>query len=258
MSLGLFDDGKENEESLGKELPLGLIFVAIIFLLNGLYLLFLFLGSVGRHWGDMISMAIIFSYVLLAFYHIASFVGVLKRRRFALVSGSILLAYNVFSGIILFVPVAMPSIVISLIAFYLLMRNSDHFEDFGGIDRKILIGMFLLIPLYFTGWAYVANLPTPEEIYHQVSAEAIEKGDWRVCERLDLGWESECIMNFAVNKKDPELCKNVPINDDRYRCYIAIASALKDRSICDMLDDAIIEEGLKYGDNKTELCKGLV
>jgi len=248
-----------------KDLTTSLICIILLFLANALYILHFVYGDFWRYPGEVLHKVFMMMWILLALLYITSLVGILQRRRFALYSSSILLMLSVIlsvliTGIIVF---AVVGLFLYLVLLFFLWKNEGYFKRFDRLDNWVLIGMLFLVVASAAAFEYSrCCVPSPEDYAKQrlaeVTKEAVEKDDWRVCDKLQEAYRSECKASFAASNKDPHLCKNVAVDNIRYNCYIDVASVLKDPEICDLIDEAIINEGLGGGINRTERCKGAV
>jgi len=185
--------------------------------------------------------------------YVASIVAIARRKKFAFYFTTFLLALDLGSVGFLGDPLAVISLVSSLIGILLLWRGIGWFnKSYDRYDLYFFVGIILMVILYFSAWIYVVNfLPTPKEYADMVTKEAIEKGDWRVCEKLRFGQE-RCKLSVIAGKKDPKLCMLINSNNIRFDCYVDVAQALNNRSICDLIDEEIINEGLRFDEDRVE------
>ncbi|RLI95575.1 MAG: hypothetical protein DRO92_01700, partial [Candidatus Altiarchaeales archaeon] len=217
-----------------KDIPKGLIFVALIFIIRGIYWAYTFSEYFEPPWefGDVV--VLLFILVFSGFYIIPA-IGIYRGRRYGYYLALFMLCIEIPLLLLLFsiytIGIILAGLILALL-FYLILQNRSYFKEFDRTDRYVILGMVFSIFVLLLSYGYLLTLPTPEEYYKMISKEAKEKGDWSICDKLRdgvfwvKGWESlagyrsECIKDFAIYKSDPEMCKNVPIRDDRNRCYL--------------------------------------
>jgi len=240
----------EEETQKTKELPVELVFVVIIFLIRAGYYTSVYLSESRLYIGDMQHHAFILIFLLVALFYLVSSVGLFLRKKFGYYLAWLLLFVDVVfsAGYLLYPLYALVGIPLLLFMIYALIKNENNIKKAGRVDKWVALGLISAVVLYFAFIVYAAVQPTPEEYYQMVSKEAREKGDWRICDRLSGGRKDNCIKDFAVAKKDAELCGEVKNSNTRYNCYIYIASALKNRSVCDMIKN----------DREKKFCYGFV
>ena len=228
-----------NTENGKKNLSISLICIILLFLANALYILYLVYGDFWRYPGEVLHKVSMLVWILLALLHITSVVGILQRRRFALYSSSVLLMLSIAVSVLItrLVVFAVVGLVIYLFLLRLLWGNETYFKKFDRLDKWIMIVMFLLVISSIAAFHYsLCCVPDSEEYAELVTNEAVEKGDWRVCEKLSYG-KSDCIRSIAINKNSAELCEKVSDANGRNNCYFHIGINLKNASICDKIDD---------------------
>jgi len=103
----------------------------------------------------------------------------------------------------------------------------------GKYDNKVA---FVLILVVFGMIVADGLKPSPEEYAARVTKEAVEKGDWRVCERLEPGYKDLCIKSYAVEKRNPEICGMVDTRWVKNECYTHVAIKTDNLQICDKID----------------------
>ena len=255
-----------------KEIPTGLVFVALIFLIRGIYWAYTFSDYFEPPWefGDIV--VLLFVLVFSGFYIIPA-IGILQGRKYGYYLAFFMLCIEMPLSLLFFpvypVAVLFGGLFLALL-FYLLLKNKSHFKEFDKTDRKVLIGLVSGVILLLLSYGYLLTLPTPQDYYRMISREAKEKNDWKICDKLRdgifwvKGWEhiggyrSECIKDFAVAKRDVEVCRSISSINVRFNCYVDIAQELNNKSVCDLIDEEIVNYGLQLGVNKIERCKGLV
>ena len=227
----------EEETQKTKELPVELAFVVIIFLIRAGYYTSVYLSESRLYIGDMQHHAFILIFLLVALFYLISSVGLFLRKKFGYYLAWLLLFVDVVfsAGYLLYPLYALVGIPLLLFMIYALIKNENNIKKAGRVDKWVALVVVSAIVLYFAFIVYAAVQPTPEEYYQMVSKEAREKGDWRVCDRLSGGRKDNCIKDFAVAKKDAELCERIEDNGIQDNCYYYIAEKLKDTSICDKI-----------------------
>jgi len=234
--------------------------IVLIFLARGIYWAYTFSDYFESPWefGDIV--VLLFILVVSSFYIIPA-MGILQGRKYGYYLALFMLSLEIPLSLLLFpiypLAILFGALILALL-FYFLLKNRSYFQEFDKTDKKVIFGLVLGVILFLLSYGYWLTLPTPQEYYKMISKEAREKGDWRICDKLKdgifwvKGWErvggyrSECIKDFAIYKSDPEMCKKVPIKDDRNRCYLYVGIKLKNTSICDNIDNDY-EKGMCYG-----------
>jgi len=241
-----------------------LLFVAFIFLIRGVYWVLFFVRSAKPVWKWGVSDILLFAEYLLSYVNppwnfgdvlLTGFVilvfgsytlaaaGILLRRRFAYYIALFLLLLEVLIGVsFLFVSPVMAAIGLSfaVLLIYLLRAKKDHFEEFDKTDKKVIRVFVGAVLIFLVSYAYALTLPPEEEYAKMVTQEAVEKGDWRVCEKLRYG-KSDCIISVAVSKLNADLCEGVLDVNEKNRCYYYIGKKLKDGNICNKITDYLRE-----------------
>ncbi len=253
---------KEEKETqkTREELSLGLFFVAFIFLVRGLYLLYASFEEFAIVPGGLFGKLLVVGGFLLAAFYLLSSVAVLSRKRFGLYLGSTIMFFDIFFSIALISNAPMMiglNVLFMIFLLYLLRRNERYFRGVEKADKLILAVCLMIALAYFGSLYYVGKMPSEEEHYQIISKEAREKGDWKVCEKLSWGRE-RCKASVIAIKKDPELCKIVQSVNVRFDCYVDVAQALNNKSVCDLMDEEIIKDGLRFNEDRIDECKGLV
>ena len=84
---------------------------------------------------------------------------------------------------------------------------------------------------------------------------AENKGDLSICETSGVD-RNLCYSNIARDSSNPELCKSITFNQEKYHCFSIIAIDKRDPSICEKYfptDEILIQEGVNPQDySKTE------
>jgi len=239
------DENTNKTESYDvRDLPNELTFVAIILGIGASLWLFLTVTTYPNI--DFMM------YGWLFILYLIPLIGVLKRRRFGFYIGLFILLINCLAALVFFSAVSLIGLFINGLALVMLMKSMDHFRKWDRVDKWAIVLFIMINVLYFGAvhyWNYIR--PTPEEYYQQVSAEAIEKGDWRVCERLSGVHRNNCISSFAKSKNDFELCKEISGDTIRDYCYFDIAISLKNPQICDNIKDEY-DKDMCYGEAKNK------
>ena len=249
---------EEKETQKTKELPVELAFVVIIFLLIAGQYFFLYLKEL-EYMPSMRDQAFSLLILLFILFYVISVIGLLTRRVFGYYLALFLVGVETLFSIGYLTRPTYALTMISLVALviYALIKNRHIFREANKRDKQVALGLTLMVVLYIIFTVYAAVQPTPEEYYQMVSKEAREKGDWRVCDRLSWGRE-RCKASVVVSKKDPRLCNVVKSINVRFDCYVDVAQALNNRSICDLIDEEIVEDGLQFNESRIDECKGLV
>ena len=212
--------------------------MVILFLLIAGQYLFLYLKEL-EYMTSMRDQAFSLLILLFILFYIISVIGLLTRRPFGYYLALFLVGIETLFSIGYLTRPTYALTMISLVALviYALIKNRHIFREANKRDKQVALGLTLMVVLYIIFTVYAAVQPTPEEYYQMVSKEAREKGDWRVCDRLDTAWKDDCIKNFAIYKRDADLCKNINWSHARDECYIGIAESLHDPKICDNVDN---------------------
>ena len=212
---------KETEKEK-KNLTVLLICIILLFLANALYILYFVYRDFWSYPGEVLHKVFMMMWVLLVILYFASIFGIMQRRRFALYSSSLLLMLSVIvsaplSGVIVF---AVVGLLLYLVLLYFLWKNEEYFKRFDRLDKWILIGMVLLVISSVAAFEYSrCCVPDPEEYAELVTQEAIEKGDWRVCEKIQSGHRDDCIREVAVSLNNEGICKEISWDHLRSYCY---------------------------------------
>ncbi len=215
------DQAKEEIETQREELPLGLVFVIIIFLLRaGQYFFFAYLKEL-EYMPSMRDQAFSLLILLFVLFYVISVIGLLTRRLFGYYLALFLvLVETLFSIGYLTQPVyALTLISLIALVIYALIKNRHIFREANKRDRQVALGLTLIVVLYIIFAVYAALQPTPEEYYGMVTKEAIEKGDWRICEKIQSGHKDDCIRAVAVSLNNEDVCKEIRWDHIRNYCY---------------------------------------
>ena len=257
---------------MARYIPASLMAIVLIFLARGIYWAYTFSDYFESPWefGDIV--VLLFILVVSSFYIIPA-MGILQGRKYGYYLALFMLSLEIPLSLLLFpiypLAILFGALILALL-FYFLLKNRSYFQEFDKTDKKVIFGLVLGVILFLLSYGYWLTLPTPQEYYKMISKEAREKGDWRICDKLKdgifwvKGWESlggyrsECIKDFAVAKRDAGVCRSISSINVRFNCYVDVAQELNNKSICDLIDEEIVNYGLQLGVNKIERCKGLV
>jgi len=228
---------EEEETQKTKELPVELAFVVIIFLIRAGYYTSVYLSESRLYIGDMQHHAFILIFLLVALFYLISSVGLFLRKKFGYYLAWLLLFVDVVfsAGYLLYPLYALVGIPLLLFMIYALIKNENNIKKAGRVDKWVALGVISAVVLYFAFIVYAAVQPTPEEYYRMVSKEAREKGDWRVCDKLQGGWKRRCMEEFAVYKKAPSLCEQIPPGNAKDSCFFSLALRLNNFTLCDRI-----------------------
>jgi hypothetical protein len=214
----------------------GLMFVAIIFLIRALYYGVWYPKNV---LGDAYQGAYIFLWMIALFFFAAA-VGLFLKRRFGYYLAWLLL---IIEGMLSFVWLfASPLLTLAGIALIILMayalsKSQNEIKKTDKVDKFVGMGLALLILIYLAVCVYAQTQPTPDEYYKTVSAEARQKNDTKICDKLTSGRWENCIRDFAVSNKDARKCAGLAEGNVRDQCYIDIAIPLHNATICGGVDN---------------------
>ncbi len=208
--------GKEKNED---ELPAGLTFAVAMLGLRVLQLLYGFITKIGVYDGLQYRV-IIFSVLLLALIHSVSIWGLLRKKRFVLYSVPFFVVIDVLVNLITaYLLTMMILVTVGVFVIFAVSANAKNLNPFNDTDKKILAGLLMVVLLYMAGYYYIAHLPSPEEHAATVTQEAIQKGDWRVCEKISQSfWKDNCISSFANSVGDISLCNEIKSVNVRDNC----------------------------------------
>ena len=252
--------------------PIGLDFVMAIFFIRGIYWFYKIIDYFEPPWefGDVV--VLLFTIIFSGFYIVPA-IGIYYGRRFGYQLALFMLCIEIPLLLIFFFMyplwIVFGALFLGLL-FYSLLKNKSYFQEFDETDRKVILGLVSGVILLLLSYGYWLTLPTPQDYYRMISKEAREKNDWRICNNLRdgifwvKGWErvggyrSECIKDFAVARRDVEVCRVISSINVRFNCYVDVAQALNNKSICDLIDEEIVNEGLQFNENRIDECKGLV
>lgn len=216
------------------ELPLGLIFVAIVFFIRGLYMYFVSIQEFEIIPGGLFGKLLAVLGILIAIFYFISFAGLLKRKRFSIYMASFLIIVDVFFSLAMMGHLIILGIgaLFGIILLYLMWLNEGYLNKFDRADKGILTVSVLIGLLYVCSLWYASTLPSEEEIYDRVTNDALEKKDPMVCKKLSKeGLVFNCIKKLNWELKDPKLCEMIK-EGYRDKCYDDLARALNNETYC--------------------------
>ncbi|ODS42361.1 MAG: hypothetical protein MSIBF_03280 [Candidatus Altiarchaeales archaeon IMC4] len=243
----------KGEEST--ELNAGLTFVAIIFLIRGLYLLVDFFGSISWGRSPEVFEVLLFGGINIipaSFYFLVA-VGIIYRRPFALYLGYVIVLLDVLANVVYVFtqPMFISGLVVGILMIYLLHINEHNFRKFDKTDSMLFVGIVLLIFLYLVALVWAYHLPDAEERAAIVTKEAIEKGDVGVCEKLNFD-KNNCIKSIAISTKNLSMCDEISNTHIKEQCYRSFAVSLRREDLCEKITDIYKKDSCYLGLAKCE------
>jgi hypothetical protein len=242
---------KDQEIKISDGTGLSLLFVSIIFLLRAGYYAFLFLSNFGLYI-PYDHQVFALGFLILSLLYLVTVLGFYKRRYFSYSMAWFLLSIDIILSIgYIFNPIAaLIGIPLTLLMIYLLRRGEKYLTRKSDKDKYTIPALIALVVLYFAIFSYSGSMPDPEPFSSQVTREAIEKNDVKICDKIKSGYGDDCIRSFAESKKDSKICKLISWEHDRNRCYLHIASDIKNPEICALITEDY-ERGMCNDNTKT-------
>jgi len=228
-----------NERESTDELPSSLLFVAIVFLIRGLYLLFISIKEFGIIPGGLFGKLLAVLGLLIGLFYFISFVGLISKKYFSLYIASVLIFIDIVFSLALMGQKVVLSfgLIFAIILLYLMWSNEKYLNKFDKNDKRILTVSALIGLLYICSLWYASTLPSESEIYDRVTKEALEKKDPMICKKLSRdGLVFDCIEELNWKLKDPKLCEMIK-EGYRSNCYIDLGSKLKNETYCYKISD---------------------
>lgn len=221
--------GEEKNKPKEGELPAGLALVAIILLFEALIFTY---HTLPLRIDSVIFFELVFIYVLAV-------VGIYKMKLYGYYISLFIISITILISIFfIFQSILVLGFLLSVFQLYLLLKNRKHFKEYDKTDKTVFSVAFLSIILYLGFIWWYNSQPTPQDHYQMVSKEAKEKNDITICDKLQEGWRSECIKDFAVAKKDDGFCREINDINIKDNCYLDIASFTGNQTLCDKISNS--------------------
>ena len=222
---------KEAASSFDKFFVSGsMLFISLTLVVHAGFFVLLFLHDYDP--GHPQFTAIFSIYLVFALYNLIGIVGILYRKGFGKTLGEILIIFDFVMSIRY--PWFPLSLILSIISYILFHLNTKAFRKPEEKEKYVYYGMVaaLLIPVILL--LFPSLVPKLHTDPADVTREAIEKNDVKICDKLVTG-KDECIRIFAETKKDSRICGI--INSDYHRdiCYLHLADELDDSQLCELI-----------------------
>lgn len=238
---------KENKTGLG----LGLVFISLVFFIRAGYYFFVYMGLKGLYYGEWAHQSFSALFLLISFFFLLAGVGSLYRKKYAYYLSWLLVLPDILLGGLYttYTVYALTGIPLTLLIVVLLVMNRNNIKPLDKTDKKtaIVITLIFLSYVVFTAWAL--QQPNAEEYQKIVTAEAIQKNDITICDKLVIG-KDYCLMEFAQNKGDHLLCEKISSEFDKDLCYLHIANSIENPEICKLIKDDY-NRGMCHGKKQT-------
>lgn len=90
--------------------------------------------------------------------------------------------------------------------------------------------------------------------------EALEKGDYSICERGDLEDKDNCYYQFAMEKKDISLCDRLSPEDESYYCYFFLSKLIAEELNQNLSQEekSLYNEYCEVAENETKKEKEII
>lgn len=217
--------GSGNKKGKDEDTPPTLIIIGTIFLLRGAYVSW----QVARFFTppiDLGGVIVLMSALLVGLLYVVPAVGLFQRREYGYTIGICVLLLECILPIMTFVfqPVAtVIGFFVSVAMLASILKNKNQFKKQDKTDmtiKKLLtITMVVSVLTILSYVIYTQTQPTPEEYYKIVSAEARQKNDTKICDKVsDSFWRDNCIKDYATENLDVSLCETIKSMNVRDLC----------------------------------------